>query len=123
LRIISEIEKLIFDIFIVTGKGKVGKQTFLEPLIPTLGDKASSEKTFGDEGSAFGIHFEWDPQHMGIPGAVYVENFMQDEFFLIKMSLEDVATQEAIFFVCNSWVYNAEKYNTERIFFSNKVRI
>ena len=121
INIISEIEKLISDIFIGSGKGKVGMETFLEPLRSF--DKASSENTLGDKGHSFSIHFEWDPLHMGIPGALYVENFRQDEFFLLTVSLRDVATNKDVDFVCNSWIYNAEKYNTPRIFFTNKVRI
>ena len=118
MRIIVKLRIYIFfDIFIVTRKGKVGKKTYLEShltSIPTLGDKQS----------AFSIHFKWDPHHMGIPGAFYIENFMQHEFFLVSLTLEDVASHETINFVCNSWVYNAEKYNnTERIFFANKVTI
>ncbi|MCH88411.1 linoleate 9S-lipoxygenase-like, partial [Trifolium medium] len=48
-----------------SGKGKVGKQTFLEG------------KT-----SPFNIEFEWNHHSMGNPGAFYIENFMQQEFFL-----------------------------------------
>ena len=116
INIISEIEKLNFDIFIGSGKGKVGKETF-------LGDNASSENALGDRGHSFTILFEWDPHHMGIPGALYVENFRQDEFFLQSMHLTDVATNENIDFMCNSWIYNTEKYDTPRIFFTNKVKI
>ncbi|XP_004510413.1 linoleate 9S-lipoxygenase-like [Cicer arietinum] len=95
-----------------SGKGKVGKQTFLEGLltsIPTLGDKQS----------AYRIHFEWD-NDMGIPGAFYVENFMQHEFFLVSLTLEDIPNHGSITFVCNSWVYNDNKYKSHRIFFANK---
>ncbi|XP_058743502.1 linoleate 9S-lipoxygenase-like [Vicia villosa] len=94
------------------GKGKVGKKTFLKgPLtsIPTL-----KEKQF-----AFSIHFEWD-HNMGIPGAFYIENFTHDEVFLVSLTLEDVSNHGTINFVCNSWVYNAQKYKSERIFFANK---
>ncbi|MCH79456.1 lipoxygenase [Trifolium medium] len=96
-----------------TGKGKVGKKAFLEGLlnsIPTLGDKQST----------FRIHFEWHNHDMGIPGAFYVENFMPHEFFLVSLSLEDVPNHGTINFVCNSWVYNTQKYKTDRIFFANK---
>ncbi|MCH79450.1 lipoxygenase, partial [Trifolium medium] len=57
-----------------SGKGKVGKQTFLEGLL-------SSIPTLGDKQSAYDIHFEWNSD-MGIPGAFYIENFLQHEFFL-----------------------------------------
>ncbi|CAL5195682.1 unnamed protein product [Lathyrus oleraceus] len=97
------------------GQGKVGKQTFLEGVltsIPTLEDKQT----------AFNILFEWD-HNMGIPGAFYIENFKQDEFFLVSLTLEDVPKHGNLNFVCNSWVYNVEKYKTERIFFTNKTYI
>jgi len=106
---------LFLTFFIATGKGKVGKETFLEGLltsIPTLGDKQN----------AFSIHFEWD-SNMGIPGAFYIKNFMQGEFFLVSLTLEDVPNHGTINFVCNSWIYNSQKYKTDRIFFANKVRI
>ncbi|MQL05521.1 hypothetical protein EI015_25960, partial [Escherichia coli] len=44
-----------------SGKGKVGKQTFLEGLVTSL-------PTLGARQSAFNVHFEWDTD-MGIPGA------------------------------------------------------
>nr|KYP63639.1 Lipoxygenase [Cajanus cajan] len=57
---------------------------------------------------------------MGIPGAFYIENFMQVEFFLVSLTLEDVPNQGTIHFDCNSWIYNAKLYKTTRIFFANK---
>ncbi|XP_061370324.1 linoleate 9S-lipoxygenase-like [Gastrolobium bilobum] len=95
-----------------SGKGKVGKQTFLEGLITSL-------PTLGAGQSAFDIRFEWDTD-MGIPGAFYIDNFMQGEFFLVSLTLEDVPNQGTIHFVCNSWVYNSKKYQSDRIFFANK---
>ncbi|CAI8607969.1 unnamed protein product [Vicia faba] len=95
------------------GQGKVGKQTFLEGVltsIPTLEDKQT----------AYSIHFEWDHNNMGVPGAFYIENFKQDEFFLVSLTLEDVPNHGTLNFVCNSWVYNVVKYKTDRIFFTNK---
>ena len=97
------------------GKGKVGKSTFLEGIISSL-------PTLGAGQSAFTIHFEWDDGEMGIPGAFYIKNFMQTEFFLLTLTLEDIPNHAnlKIHFVCNSWIYNAKNYKTDRIFFSNK---
>ncbi|KAL1339390.1 hypothetical protein AAHE18_U032900 [Arachis hypogaea] len=95
-----------------SGKGKVGKQTFLEGVITSL-------PTLGAGQSAFDIHFEWDTD-MGVPGAFYIENFMQVEFYLVSLTLEDVPNQGTIHFPCNSWVYNSKLYKSDRIFFSNK---
>ena len=116
--IICETEKLIFDIFnIATGKGKVGKETFMDGFVTSI-------PNLGDTQNAFSIHFEWDLHHMGIPGAFYVKNNTQDEIFLVSLTLEgNILSHENTNFVCNSWVYNAEKYQTERIFFANKVMI
>jgi linoleate 9S-lipoxygenase len=108
---------ITFDIFLIdTGRGKVGKETFLEGLLTSI-------PTLEDNQSAFSIDFEWRSQDMGIPGAFYVQNFMPHEFFLVSLSLEDVPNHGPIHFICNSWVYNTEKYKIDRVFFSNKVRI
>ncbi|CAL0332442.1 unnamed protein product [Lupinus luteus] len=98
------------------GNGKVGKDTFLEGIIASL-------PTLGAGESAFSIHFEWD-NSMGIPGAFYIKNYMQLEFYLKSLTLEDVPNHGTIHFVCNSWVYNSKLYNKrERIFFANKTYV
>ncbi|AET01652.2 putative linoleate 9S-lipoxygenase [Medicago truncatula] len=86
-----------------SGKGKVGKET-------SLNVAGQSE---------FDVHFKWDSD-MGIPGAFYIKNRKQREFFLVSLTLEDVPNHGTINFVCNSWIYNAQNYKTERIFFANK---
>ena len=106
--------QIFFILFSVgIGKGKVGKQTFLEGLVTSL-------PTLGAGQSAFNVHFEWDSD-MGIPGAFYIENFKQVEFFLVSLTLEDIPNHGSIHFLCNSWVYNSKKYKSGRIFFANKV--
>ncbi|MED6118733.1 Lox2p [Stylosanthes scabra] len=97
------------------GKGKVGKSSFLEGIITSL-------PTLGAGQSAFTVHFEWDEAEMGIPGAFYIKNFMQTEFFLISLTLEEIPNHAntQVHFVCNSWIYNAKNYKTDRIFFYNK---
>lgn len=101
------------DMYVANGKGKVGKDTFLEGVLASL-------PTLGAGESAFNIHFEWDHE-MGIPGAFYIKNYMQVEFFLKSLTLEDVPNHGTIRFVCNSWVYNSKLYKSPRIFFANKV--
>ncbi|KAL2332253.1 hypothetical protein Fmac_019834 [Flemingia macrophylla] len=94
------------------GKGKLGKPTFLEGIITSL-------PTLGAGQAAFNIHFEWGDDD-GIPGAFYIKNFMQTEFFLVSLTLEDIPNHETMHFVCNSWIYNAKHFKNDRIFFANK---
>ncbi|KAJ1424523.1 PLAT/LH2 domain [Sesbania bispinosa] len=94
------------------GKGKLGKSTFLEGIITSL-------PTLGAGQSAFKIHFEWDDD-MGIPGAFYIKNYMQTEFLLVSLTLDDIPNHGTIHFVCNSWIYNSKHYKTDRIFFANQ---
>ncbi|KAK7300849.1 hypothetical protein RJT34_11700 [Clitoria ternatea] len=94
-----------------TGKGKVGKATFIEKHLPTF-------PTLGDRQDAFNIHFEWDAD-FGIPGAFYITNFMHDEFFLVTLTLDDIPNHGTIHFLCNSWIYNYRHYTKDRIFFHN----
>ena len=99
--------------FLALGHGKVGKLTYLEKHLPSL-------PNLGDRQDAFDVYFEWD-ESFGIPGAFYIKNYMQSEFFLVSFKLEDVPNHGTILFACNSWVYNAKLYKKDRIFFANKV--
>ncbi|KAG4380825.1 hypothetical protein GLYMA_15G026500v4 [Glycine max] len=92
------------------GKGKVGKATNLRGKItlPTIGAKEE----------AYDAQFDWDSD-FGIPGAFYIKNFMQNEFYLKSLILEDIPNHGTIHFICNSWVYNSKHYKTDRIFFAN----
>ncbi|KAK7261670.1 hypothetical protein RIF29_27986 [Crotalaria pallida] len=94
-----------------SGKGKVGKEAFLEGIITSL-------PTLGAHESAFNIHFEWD-EDFGIPGAFFIKNFMQVEFFLRSLTLEDIPNHGTIHFIANSWIYNSKTYQYDRIFFAN----
>ncbi|MCD7446599.1 Arachidonate 5-lipoxygenase [Datura stramonium] len=51
-----------------------------------------------------------------------IKNFHFYEFFLKSLTLEDVPNHGRIHFVCNSWVYPASKYKSDRIFFANQYR-
>ncbi|KAL9304332.1 hypothetical protein ACSQ67_021595 [Phaseolus vulgaris] len=95
--------------------GKVGKDSYLENNVSVL-------RSLGGTEEAFDIYFEWDDNDMGIPGAFYVTNRMNDEFFLVSLTLEYPTTehdQNNIHFVCNSWVHNHNCYKRDRIFFAN----
>ncbi|CAA2958865.1 probable linoleate 9S-lipoxygenase 5 [Olea europaea subsp. europaea] len=95
-------------------KGKLGRAAYLEDWITTF-----TSLTPGD--SAFHVTFDWEEEEIGIPGAFIIQNFHHTEFYLKTLTLEDVPGHHGpIHFVCNSWVYPAEKYKTDRVFFTNK---
>lgn len=101
--------------FAENGSGKVGKKTYLEGVISTM-------PTLTAEKCAFDVHFDWDIEDMGIPGAFTIRNHLLVEFFLVSLTLEDVPNRKgSLHFVCNSWVYNHHLYDKDRIFFSNEV--
>ncbi|AET01678.2 seed linoleate 9S-lipoxygenase [Medicago truncatula] len=94
-----------------SGKGLVGKETFLSKHLPQL-------PTLGARQDAFSIFFEYDA-NFGIPGAFYIRNYTQAEFFLVRVTLEDIPNRGSVQFDCNSWVYNFKSYKNNRIFFTN----
>ncbi|KAL5062711.1 hypothetical protein RYX36_024448 [Vicia faba] len=94
-----------------SGKGLVGKETFLSKHLPQL-------PTLGARQDAFSIFFEYDA-NFGIPGAFYIRNYTSAEFFLVSVTLEDIPNRGSVQFVCNSWIYNFKSYNKDRIFFTN----
>ena len=96
-------------------RGKLGKPAYLENWITTFTPLTAGE-------SAFNITFDWD-ESIGVPGAFIIRNEHHSEFYLKTVTLEDVPGQGQIHFVCNSWVYPADKYKKDRVFFTNKVII
>ncbi|KAK2632536.1 hypothetical protein EUGRSUZ_L01433 [Eucalyptus grandis] len=93
-------------------RGKLGKPAYLEDWITT-----STLLKAGD--SAFMVTFDWD-EEVGVPGAIIVQNKHHRQFYLKTVTLEDVPGEGRVHFVCNSWVYPADRYKKERVFFSNK---
>ncbi|KAG8097882.1 hypothetical protein GUJ93_ZPchr0013g34242 [Zizania palustris] len=93
------------------GRGKVGKPAHLEELVVTMKSRAAGE-------SVFRVAFEWD-ESQGIPGAVIVTNSHHSEFFLKTLTLEGVPGKGTVVFVANSWIYPADNYNYDRVFFAN----
>ncbi|GMY21572.1 probable linoleate 9S-lipoxygenase 5 isoform X1 [Fagus crenata] len=93
-------------------QGKLGKTAYLENWITTITPLIAGE-------SAFKVTFDWD-EEIGVPGAFIIRNNHHSEFYLKTLTLEDVPGQGRVHFVCNSWVYPAEKYQRDCVFFSNK---
>ena len=94
-------------------KGKLGKPAYLEDWISTI-----TPLTAGD--SAYQVTFDREDE-IGVPGAILIKNNHHSQFFLKTITLENVPGEGTVHFVCNSWVYPAEKYMKDRIFFVNKV--
>jgi len=90
-----------------------------------LENNVSVVRTVQEIKQEFDIYFEWDLNEMGSPGAFYVTNLMDEEFFLVSVSLEYPIKHDYhhnnINFDCNSWVHNRSCYKTDRIFFFNIV--
>ncbi|XP_059437178.1 probable linoleate 9S-lipoxygenase 5 [Corylus avellana] len=93
-------------------QGKLGNPAYLENWISTITPLLAGE-------SEFKVTFDWD-EDIAIPGAFLVKNNHHSEFYLKSLTLEDVPGQGRIHFVCNSWVYPADQYKKDRVFFSNK---
>ncbi|KAL6545697.1 Lox4p [Orobanche gracilis] len=97
------------------GKGKVGRAAYLEKWITTM----TSSVTVAAGDTTFDVNFDWE-EDMGIPGAFIINNFHHSEFYLKTLTLEHVPNHGRLHFVCNSWVYPAHRYTTQRVFFTNK---
>ena len=95
------------------GRGKLGKPAHLEELVVTMKSTAAGE-------SVFRVAFEWD-ESQGIPGAVVVTYSNRSEFFLKTLTLDGVPGKVTVVFVANSWIYPADNYQYERVFFANDV--
>ncbi|KAK8949453.1 putative linoleate 9S-lipoxygenase 5 [Platanthera zijinensis] len=93
-------------------RGVVGKPAYLEPqLLPVVPKIVAGEKTYV-------VTFTVD-ENQGIPGAVIVRNRHLAQFYLKSITIENFPGKGRIHFDCNSWVYNADKYSYDRIFFAN----
>ncbi|XP_058738567.1 probable linoleate 9S-lipoxygenase 5 [Vicia villosa] len=95
-------------------KGKLGKPAYLEDWITTNTSLTAGESTFK-------VTFDSDDvDDIGTPGAFLIKNNHHSEFYLKSLTLENVPGQGVIHFICNSWVYPAQKYQKDRVFFANK---
>ncbi|RDY11311.1 putative linoleate 9S-lipoxygenase 5, partial [Mucuna pruriens] len=112
LQLISALQHQPSDVEGNGMKGKLGKPAYLEDWITTITPLTAAE-------SAFTVTFDWD-EDIGTPGAFLIRNNHHSEFYLKSLTLENVPGHGVIHFICNSWVYPAHNYKTDRIFFSNK---
>lgn len=94
-------------------RAKVGSPAYLQNWITTITPLTAAEATFD-------VTFAWE-QDFGLPGAFTIRNLHRSEFYLKTLILEDVPGHGHIYFICNSWVYPAKRYSSDRVFFANKV--
>ncbi|KAE8669623.1 Linoleate 9S-lipoxygenase 5 [Hibiscus syriacus] len=94
-------------------RGKLSMPAYLEDWAGTLTPITAKDATFS-------VTFDWDAETMGVPGAFIVRNNHHSQFYLKNVTLHDYPGHEWVHFDCNSWVYPTNKYNYNRIFFSNK---
>ncbi|MCE0481753.1 hypothetical protein HAX54_039748 [Datura stramonium] len=108
--------QLISSVYVDPENGFEGKRSnpaYLENWLTNITPIIAGE-------SAFSVTFDWDDEQFGVPGAFIIKNLHFNEFFLKQLTLEDVPNHGQIHFVCNSWVYPASKYKSDRIFFANQ---
>ncbi|MCD7453760.1 hypothetical protein HAX54_021993 [Datura stramonium] len=94
-------------------EGKRNDQAYLENWLTNITPKTTGEL-------AFTITFDRDYEKFGVPGGFIIKNLHFREFFLKSLTLEDVPNHGKIHFVCNSWIYPAHKYESDRIFLANQ---
>ncbi|NP_001234098.1 lipoxygenase [Solanum lycopersicum] len=94
-------------------EGKLSNPAYLENWITNITPVVAGESTFS-------VTFDWDDDEFGVPGAFIIKNLHFSEFFLKSLTLEHVPNHGKVHFVCNSWVYPASKYKSDRIFFANQ---
>nr|XP_009418148.1 PREDICTED: probable linoleate 9S-lipoxygenase 5 [Musa acuminata subsp. malaccensis] len=92
-------------------RGVVGDPAYLDGFVSKLPSIAAGESTFD-------VTFHWQEKN-GVPGAVIVKNRHASQFYLKSITLKDFPGKGRIHFVCNSWVYSADKYKYDRVFFAN----
>eukprot|EP01018_Ginkgo_biloba_P021179 Gb_27230 [translate_table: standard] len=93
-----------------TGMGKKGDEEYLswKPL-----DWPVTEDT------NYNITFKWNFRELGTPGALVVRNMHSREFFLRSLTLQ-VPGKGKVQFHCDSWIYPACLYKSDRVFFANQ---
>lgn len=104
-----------------TGTGKALRSTEMTIENWTGADSTNRYNLASTNLSTFEVSFKVK-KCFGAPGAIVVRNFHRHEFLLKAVTIE-LAGQEAVHFPCDSCIFNAESYTSDRTFFSNKVII
>jgi hypothetical protein len=95
-----------------TGKALVSKDTAIERWV-------AADDKFAAQYLSFPMEFVV-AKTFGVPGAIVVKNQHPNEFLLVSFSIDMPDSDEALYYLTNSWVYNTN--NTDgRVFFLNKV--
>ncbi|KAK4269659.1 hypothetical protein QN277_022787 [Acacia crassicarpa] len=97
------------------GLGKLGEAASLEEFVTTL-------PTLLEGQDAFSVQFDYT-HDFGVPGAFVIRNNLPDEFYLVSLTLDDIPNHGSVHYVCNSWIYPANRYSSDRIFFANKAYV
>ncbi|KAG8389015.1 hypothetical protein BUALT_Bualt02G0185400 [Buddleja alternifolia] len=96
----------------------VSKEIDPETMKPKLSKEAvlewSKRIKVGSKPYSYEANFKIDPD-FGVPGAIYVSNQYQEEFFLMSISVGGIAH-----FACRSWVQPAKLDSEKRVFFVDK---
>ena len=105
----------------ITGTGKALRSTEMTIEKWTGGDSTTRCNLASTNLSTFEVSFKVK-NCFGAPGAIVIRNFHRNEFLLKAVTIE-LPGQEAVHFPCDSCIFNAESYTSDRTFFSNKVNI
>ncbi|KAL2613077.1 hypothetical protein R1flu_024769 [Riccia fluitans] len=98
------------------GQPKLSAKSSLENWVnPTA---SLTEKLIAGE-EAYAITFRV-PKDFGEIGAFVIRNNHPNQFYLHRVTLENVIGGVKYDFPCNSWVYNDRVYTDDRVFFTNK---
>ncbi|KAL1543238.1 Linoleate 9S-lipoxygenase 5 [Salvia divinorum] len=93
-------------------RGRLGKQAYLEDWVTKLTSLKAEDE------ACYDVEFD---DCLGIPGAFVVRNRHHSQIYLKSLTLDDVPGHAGpLHFVCDSWVYPSRRYDSDRLFFSNK---
>ncbi|KAI3449950.1 hypothetical protein Pfo_006615 [Paulownia fortunei] len=99
----------------------VSKEVDPETMKPKLSKEAvlhwSNSPKAEAEHHTYRVNLKIDP-NFGVPGAIYVCNQYQEEFFLVSISVEGI-----VHFACRSWIQPAKVDSETRVFFYDKAHL